>query len=45
MLKNTVREATPENYLKEQKLDLQSDRISTDKFEGNQLHLWFRTIA
>ena len=41
----TVREATPENYLKEQKLDLQSDRTSTHTFEGNQLRLWFTAIA
>ena len=45
ILKNTVREATPENYLKEQKLDLQSDRTSTHTFEGNQLRLWFTAIA
>ena len=34
-----------ENYLKEQKLDLQSDRTSTHTFEGNQLRLWFASIA
>ena len=34
-----------ENYLKEQKLDLQSDRTSTHKFEGKQLRLWFTAIA
>ena len=34
-----------ENYLKEQKLDLQSDRTSTHTFEGNQLRLWFTAIA
>ena len=45
ILKKTVREATPENYLKEQKLDLQSDRTSTHTFEGNQLRLWFTAIA
>ena len=45
ILKKAVREATPENYLKEQKLDLQSDRTSTHTFEGNQLRLWFTAIA
>ncbi|BBD65925.1 transposase [Nostoc commune NIES-4072] len=34
-----------ENRLKEQKLDLQSDRTSTHTFEGNQLRLWFAAIA
>jgi hypothetical protein len=34
-----------ENCLKEQKLDLQSDRTSTHTFEGNQLRLWFSAIA
>ncbi|MDJ0616554.1 MAG: IS1380 family transposase [Calothrix sp. MO_192.B10] len=34
-----------ENYLKEQKLDLQSDRTSTHTFAGNQLRLWFAAIA
>ena len=34
-----------ENYLKEQKLDLQSDRTSTHTFEGKQLRLWFTAIA
>ncbi len=34
-----------ENYLKEQKLDLKSDRTSTHTFEGNQLRLWFASIA
>jgi Transposase DDE domain group 1 len=34
-----------ENCLKEQKLDLQSDRTSTHTFAGNQLRLWFAAIA
>lgn len=34
-----------ENCLKEQKLDLQSDRTSTHTFEGNQLRLWLAAIA
>ncbi|MCC5615836.1 transposase [Nostoc sp. CHAB 5836] len=34
-----------ENSLKEQKLDLQSDRTSTHTFAGNQLRLWFTAIA
>ena len=34
-----------ENRLKEQKLGLQSDRTSTHTFEGNQLRLWFASIA
>lgn len=34
-----------ENCLKEQKLDLQSDRTSTHTFAGNQLRLWFASIA
>ncbi|MHC5826135.1 MAG: transposase, partial [Nostoc sp.] len=34
-----------ENCLKEQKLGLQSDRTSTHTFEGNQLRLWFTSIA
>ncbi len=34
-----------ENRLKEQKLDLQSDRTSTHTFAGNQLRLWFAAIA
>ena len=34
-----------ENCLKEQKLGLQSDRTSTHTFEGNQLRLWFASIA
>ncbi|MHC5756029.1 MAG: IS1380 family transposase [Nostoc sp.] len=34
-----------ENSLKEQKLDLHSDRTSTHTFEGNQLRLWFTAIA
>ncbi|WP_392530136.1 IS1380 family transposase [Nostoc sp. C117] len=34
-----------ENCLKEQKLDLQSDRTSTHTFAGNQLRLWFTAIA
>jgi hypothetical protein len=34
-----------ENCLKEQKLDLQSDRTSTHTFAGNQLRLWFVSIA
>lgn len=34
-----------ENRLKEQKLGLKSDRTSTHTFEGNQLRLWFASIA
>jgi hypothetical protein len=34
-----------ENCLKEQKLGLHSDRTSTHTFEGNQLRLWFASIA
>ncbi len=34
-----------ENSLKEQKLDLKSDRTSTHTFAGNQLRLWFSSIA
>ena len=34
-----------ENHLKEQKLGLKSDRTSTHTFEGNQLRLWFVSIA
>lgn len=34
-----------ENSLKEQKLDLNSDRTSTHTFAGNQLRLWFSSIA
>jgi len=34
-----------ENCLKEQKLDLKSDRTSTHTFAGNQLRLWFSAIA
>jgi hypothetical protein len=34
-----------ENCLKEQKLDLKSDRTSTHTFEGNQLRLWLTAIA
>ena len=34
-----------ENCLKEQKLDLKSDRTSTHTFEGNQLRLWLAAIA
>ena len=34
-----------ENRLKELKLGLQSDRTSTHTFEGNQLRLWFASIA
>lgn len=34
-----------ENCLKEQKLGLQSDRTSTHTFKGNQLRLWFSSIA
>ena len=34
-----------ENCLKEQKLDLQSDRTSTHTFAGNQLRLWLAAIA
>jgi Transposase DDE domain group 1 len=34
-----------ENRLKEQKLDLNSDRTSTHTFEGNQLRLWLAAIA
>jgi hypothetical protein len=34
-----------ENRLKEQKLGLHSDRTSTHTFQGNQLRLWFTSIA
>jgi hypothetical protein len=34
-----------ENCLKEQKLDLQSDKTSTHTFAGNQLRLWLAAIA
>ncbi|MEO1560650.1 MAG: IS1380 family transposase [Cyanobacteria bacterium J06632_19] len=34
-----------ENRLKEQKLGIKSDRTSTHTFEGNQLRLWFASIA
>jgi hypothetical protein len=34
-----------ENRLKEQKLELKSDRTSTHTFAGNQLRLWFSSIA
>ncbi len=34
-----------ENCLKEQKLGLHSDRTSTHTFQGNQLRLWFASIA
>ena len=34
-----------ENRLKEQKLDLASGRTSTHTFEGNQLRLWFSSMA
>ncbi|WP_347566447.1 transposase [Scytonema sp. UIC 10036] len=34
-----------ENCLKEQKLGLHSDRTSSHTFEGNQLRLWFASIA
>ena len=34
-----------ENCLKEQKLGMQSDRTSTHTFAGNQLRLWFSSIA
>jgi hypothetical protein len=34
-----------ENCLKEQKLGLHSDRTSTHTFEGNQLRLWFASVA
>jgi hypothetical protein len=34
-----------ENNLKEQKLDIKSDRTSTHTFAGNQLRLWFSSIA
>lgn len=37
--------ANVENCLKEQKLGLHSDRTSTHTFEGNQLRLWFASIA
>ncbi len=37
--------ANVENCLKEQKLGLHSDRTSTHIFEGNQLRLWFASIA
>ena len=34
-----------ENCIKEQKLGLHSDRTSTHTFQGNQLRLWFASIA
>lgn len=34
-----------ENRFKEQKLELKSDRTSTHTFVGNQLRLWFSSIA
>lgn len=34
-----------ENRFKEQQLDLFSDRTSTHTFEGNQLRLWFSSVA
>jgi hypothetical protein len=34
-----------ENRIKEQQLELFSDRTSTHTFEGNQLRLWFSAIA
>jgi hypothetical protein len=34
-----------ENRFKEQQLELFSDRTSTHTFEGNQLRLWFSSIA
>ena len=34
-----------ENQLKEQQLELFSDRTSTHTFEGNQLRLWFSATA
>lgn len=34
-----------ENRFKEQKLQLSSDRTSTHTFEGNQLRLWFASLA
>jgi Transposase DDE domain group 1 len=34
-----------ENCLKEQKLELKSDRTSTHTFAGNQLRLWFSSVA
>jgi len=34
-----------ENRFKEQQLELFSDRTSTHTFEGNQLRLWFSSVA
>ncbi len=34
-----------ENRIKEQQLELFSDRTSTHTFEGNQLRLWFSAVA
>jgi hypothetical protein len=34
-----------ENRFKEQQLELFSDRTSTHSFEGNQLRLWFSSVA
>ncbi len=34
-----------ENRIKEQQLELFSDRTSTHNFEGNQLRLWFSSVA
>ena len=34
-----------ENRFKEQKLDLNSGRTSTHTFVGNQLRLWFSSVA
>ncbi len=43
--KKYCQHANVENCLKEQKLGLHSDRTSTHTFEGNQLRLWFASIA
>ncbi len=34
-----------ENPFKEQQIELFSDRTSTHTFEGNQLRLWFSSVA
>jgi hypothetical protein len=34
-----------ENRFKEQQLELFSDRTSTHTFQGNQLRLWFSSVA
>jgi len=43
---SSTRTNIPEGkWIKEQQLELFSDRTSTHSFEGNQLRLWFSAIA